>query len=120
MRQNARMPDRSPARAFRPGLAAAAALLAAAVAGCGGEQTPVDAATGPQIFEQANCASCHRLAAADASGSIGPDLDERRPSADRVRAVVTDGASGMPSFKSRLSAEQIDTLAQWVSEAAGR
>ena len=38
---------------------------------------------GKAIF-QANCASCHTLAAADATGTIGPNLDQLKPSeADR-------------------------------------
>ena len=55
---------------------AAAALLAA---GCGtggvasGAQRP-DTQAGQQLFTQ-KCAVCHTLAAAGASGTIGPNLD---------------------------------------------
>ncbi len=103
----------------RAGAAALLGLASLAVAGCGGGGDPIQAQTGPQIFDSANCASCHTLAAEDASGTIGPNLDERKPGADRVAEFVRTGAAGMPSFKSRLTPEQIDTLAAYVAEAAG-
>jgi cytochrome c oxidase subunit II len=64
------------------------------VAGCGGEETVTptpdtvvgsvaqptvpegDAAAGKAVFASAGCGSCHTLAAAGASGQVGPNLDE--------------------------------------------
>jgi mono/diheme cytochrome c family protein len=59
----------------------AAAVVAAglALAGCGSEGRVAadegDAGTGKELF-QAKCSRCHVLADADATGTIGPDLDE--------------------------------------------
>ena len=74
---------------------------------------------GASVFASAGCGSCHTLAAANATGAIGPNLDELRPGADAVAAVVTDGKGGMPAFAGRLSAAEIDAVADYVASAAG-
>jgi mono/diheme cytochrome c family protein len=87
--------------------------------GDGGE--PITEATdGETIFLQAGCGSCHALAAADASGAIGPSLDESKPDVSLVVDRVTNGKGGMPSFRGRLSEEQIQAVAEYVAENAGR
>jgi mono/diheme cytochrome c family protein len=52
--------------------------VAALSTGCGSEQTGIakggDVGQGKKLFV-ANCGSCHRLADAGTSGTIGPDLD---------------------------------------------
>ena len=75
---------------------------------------------GAKAFASAGCASCHTLAAANASGQVGPNLDDLQPSADTVRAQVENGGSGMPSFSGDLSPAEIDAVATYVSENAGR
>lgn len=75
--------------------------------------------TGAEIFDSMSCKSCHTLAASNATGVIGPNLDKAKPSADEVVEKVTNGAGSMPSFKSRLSADQIQTLADYVAKVAG-
>jgi mono/diheme cytochrome c family protein len=82
----------------------------------GGEITATD---GETIFAQAGCASCHILAAAGATGTVGPNLDESRPPKDLAVDRVTNGAGAMPAFADRLSEEQIDAVADFVSENAG-
>lgn len=77
------------------------------------------AAEGAQVFADAGCGNCHTLAAADASGKVGPNLDDVKPSADHVREMVTNGGGGMPSFEGQLSPEEIDAVADYVSSAAG-
>jgi mono/diheme cytochrome c family protein len=77
------------------------------------------AAAGEEIFSS-NCASCHTLAAAGASGTIGPNLDEAKPSVDLAVDRVTNGQGVMPSFKGRLTEEQIQTVASFVAENAGQ
>ena len=74
---------------------------------------------GDQIFA-ANCATCHTLAAARSAGTVGPNLDDVQPSVDQVVQIVTNGRGGMPSFEGRLSEEQIQNVAQYVSENAGQ
>jgi outer membrane protein assembly factor BamB len=74
---------------------------------------------GATLFSQ-NCASCHTLAAAHATGSVGPNLDQTKPSKATVTRRVTDGGGGMPAFGGRLSAAQIDAIATYVAQSAGR
>jgi outer membrane protein assembly factor BamB len=74
-------------------------------------------ATGKQLFQK-NCASCHALAAAGASGTIGPNLDQLHPSAARVKRQVINGGTIMPSFKGRLTTNQIEALSSYVAKVA--
>jgi len=78
-----------------------------------------DAAAGKQVFESAGCAACHTLADAGATGTVGPDLDQAKPPATLVVTRVTDGAGAMPSFKDKLSEQQIQDVAAYVSSVAG-
>jgi cbb3-type cytochrome c oxidase subunit III len=74
---------------------------------------------GKKIF-QAECASCHTLKAAGTNGTIGPNLDQLKPSQAIVDHQVTVGGGVMPSFKGKLSAAQITAVAQFVSQNAGK
>jgi mono/diheme cytochrome c family protein len=78
------------------------------------------AAPGAQIFASAGCGGCHTLKAAGTTGSIGPNLDELRPDAATVAAIVRSGGGTMPSFAGKLSDAQIATVARYVSSVAGR
>jgi mono/diheme cytochrome c family protein len=129
----------------RPITAVLAALLAAGVlAACGGDDSGSDTASAPATTGQAtettetgetetqvadaegeqlfteNCSSCHTLAAADASGQVGPNLDDAQPSETAVAAKVKAGGGGMPAFEGQLSEEQITALAAYVAENAGK
>jgi mono/diheme cytochrome c family protein len=75
---------------------------------------------GKSIFASAGCGSCHTLADAGTSGTVGPNLDEAKPSKELAVDRVTNGQGGMPSFKGQLSDEQIQAVAEYVSSAAGR
>ena len=83
------------------------------------ERTAPPAADGAEIFAS-DCASCHTLAAADAGGVTGPNLDDLQPSADTVRSQVISGGGGMPSFEGELSPEEIDAVSVYVADNAGR
>jgi mono/diheme cytochrome c family protein len=85
-------------------------------AGSGSASTP----TGAAVFASAGCGSCHTLKTAHATGSIGPNLDQLRPSAASIRAIVESGGGTMPSFSGKLSPAQITAVAQYVSSVAGR
>jgi mono/diheme cytochrome c family protein len=78
------------------------------------------APAGAAVFATAGCGSCHTLRAASATGSIGPNLDQVRPAAATVSAIVQSGSGAMPSFATRLSAAQIAAVAQYVASVAGR
>ena len=43
-----------------------------------------DPAKGEPVFASAGCNSCHTLSAANANGSVGPNLDDAKPSFDKV------------------------------------
>ena len=78
-----------------------------------------DAAAGKQVFESAGCASCHTLADAGATGAVGPNLDDAKPSDALVVDRVTNGKGVMPSFSGQLSEQQIQDVAAYVSSASG-
>jgi mono/diheme cytochrome c family protein len=85
--------------------------------GEGGEGDP---AAGRDVFlGQAACGSCHTLADAGTSGSIGPNLDESQPSFELAVDRVTNGQGAMPPFGDTLTQKQIDDVAAYVSTAAG-
>jgi mono/diheme cytochrome c family protein len=128
-------------------LALLLAMVALVAAGCGGEEVtatpetvvgtvPEETATGPsedlpaldlkgdatagkQVFESAGCVACHTLSEANATGTVGPNLDEAKPSYELVVQRVTLGQGGMPSFKDQLEPQQIADVAQFVSTATG-
>ena len=55
--------------------------------------------------------SCHTLAAANATGTVGPNLDEAKPDFQLATARVTLGKGVMPSFKGQLTDQQIADVA---------
>jgi len=78
-----------------------------------------DATAGKQVFETAGCTSCHTLADAGATGTVGPNLDQAKPPASLVVDRVTHGKGVMPSFSGQLSEQQIQDVAAYVSSVAG-
>ena len=72
------------------------------------------AADGEAIFAEAGCGGCHTMKAAGASGNVGPNLDDVKPSKELVIDRVTNGMGVMPSFKGDYSAEQIAAVADFV------
>ena len=134
------MTDRLNIRSTVAALALAAIVLA--VAACGGSSgssssaappatstptsTPassgggeVSAAAGKVVFTS-NCATCHTLADAGATGSVGPNLDDLKPDEETVKNQVTNGGGGMPAFGGQLSETQIESVAKYVSSVAGQ
>jgi cytochrome c6 len=89
----------------------------------GATETEAAAADGRALFRQ-NCSGCHTLADAGTTGKVGPNLDEAKPSLERVRVMVTNGAGGglgvMPAFKGSLSEDKIEAIARYVSQNAGK
>jgi cytochrome c553 len=83
----------------------------------GGGEGGGDAAAGKAVFASAGCVNCHTLAAAGATGTVGPNLDDAKPSADKVVERVTEGKGVMPSFKGQLSDQQIQDVAAFVSSS---
>ncbi|HEY4237018.1 MAG TPA: c-type cytochrome [Gaiellaceae bacterium] len=128
-------------------IAAAAVLGAAALAGCGSQGVasptpntvvgtvsttssfPIVAAfhvkgvakKGSAVFASAGCAGCHTLAAANATGTVGPNLDQLKPDYQAVTAQVTNGGPGMPAFgkTGQLSTQQIADVSAYVVVSTG-
>ena len=79
-----------------------------------------DPAAGKQVFLGAGgCGSCHTLADAGTSGTIGPNLDDSQPSFELAVDRVTNGAGAMPAFEGTLTEQQSQYVAAYVSTAAG-
>jgi mono/diheme cytochrome c family protein len=79
-----------------------------------------DPAAGKEIFTtvaQPSCTVCHTLADAGATGTVGPNLDETKPSFDLVVDRVTNGSGAMPAFSGSLSEQQIADVAAYVVQA---
>jgi cbb3-type cytochrome c oxidase subunit III len=98
------------------------AAYVASVAGQGGGQAtpPSQLGTdGKKIF-QSQCASCHTLKDAGTTGTIGPNLDQLKPSQPVVQHQVEVGGGVMPAFKGKLSDAQITAVAKYVSSVAGK
>lgn len=83
----------------------------------GGTTTSTD---GKEIFMTAGCASCHTLADAGSTGTVGPNLDQAKPSEALVIDRVTNGRGAMPPFKGKLTDAQIQAVAKYVSSVAGK
>jgi mono/diheme cytochrome c family protein len=121
-------------RAVRIALLVAAAVLLLGLAACGGDDdesaggttaatTPAatggGGADGAAVFASAGCGGCHTLQAAGSSGMAGPNLDDLKPSEEQVANQVRTGGGGMPAFGDKLSDEEIQAVATYVSESAG-
>ncbi len=119
--------------------ATALAVLAAGIAaGCGSQGTasPVpqtvvgtvpttpttptvngDPVAGKTVFLSQGCTGCHTLKAANAHGTVGPNLDQKKPAESLVIDRVTHGKGKMPSFSGSLSAKQIADVAAFVYQS---
>jgi mono/diheme cytochrome c family protein len=78
-----------------------------------------DPKKGKAIFASSNCGSCHTLAAANSTGTVGPNLDQLKPDYRAVTAQVTNGGGQMPAFKSSLSPQQIADVSAYVVDSTG-
>ncbi|MDF2182661.1 cytochrome c [Neptuniibacter sp. CAU 1671] len=77
--------------------------------------------TGRALFTEGavpSCTICHTLKEAGASGEVGPNLNELKPSLEQVINVVTGGSGVMPAFDETLSAQEIKAIAHYVSTAS--
>jgi mono/diheme cytochrome c family protein len=89
-----------------------------------------DAAAGKTVFTSAGCGACHTLKEANATGTVGPNLDEalKGKDADFIHESIVDPnaeiAEGYPkglmpgNFGTALSQKQIDDLVALLSQAA--
>ena len=111
------------------------ALVAGSVAGT--SATPANAASrmdstnlqkdrasepslGYQLFNNAAqppCAACHSLKAAGAKGVVGPNLDELRPDAQRIRIALTQGVGAMPAYADQLTDAEVSALVAFITSS---
>jgi mono/diheme cytochrome c family protein len=91
----------------------------AAVSGTSAKPPAQQGTNGKSIFS-ANCSSCHTLKAAGATGTVGPNLDQLKPPFPIVQAQVEHGGGVMPAFKGKLTQAQIDAVAKFVADNAGK
>ena len=95
------------------------------------------AKTGEQIFTAAGCAGCHQFTPAGSNGNIGPSLDQLKTEAGNMQpgksaeeyiresledpgAFVVQGfPNAMPSFKGRLTDQQIQALVDYLLQTGG-
>jgi mono/diheme cytochrome c family protein len=76
-----------------------------------------DPAKGKQIFAEKGCGGCHTLSDAGSNGTVGPNLDDAKPSFELAVTRVTEGRGAMPSFKDQLSAQEIADVASYVVQS---
>lgn len=92
--------------------------------------TPVTAQmatdTAPQVRESAKdvfahtCGSCHTLAAAGATGGIGPNLDEAKPTREQALTMIRNGSLSGAMPAGLLTGDDAERVAAYVSRNAGR
>lgn len=77
-----------------------------------------DPVAGKKVFQNvAGCGTCHTLKAAGSNGTVGPNLDDRKPALDLIMDRVTNGKGVMPSFKDSLKPQQIADVAAFVFQS---
>jgi mono/diheme cytochrome c family protein len=110
------------------------AAYVASVAGVEGIEPPIppDAPPGAQVFLAQGCSSCHVLAAANATGAVGPNLDETLPgqSPSDVEQSIVDpdaqlaqgfGAGIMPAtYEQDIPPPELQDLVDFLVESAGK
>jgi mono/diheme cytochrome c family protein len=78
-----------------------------------------DAVAGKAVFASAGCTGCHTLKDAGATGTVGPNLDQKKPPLSLVIDRVTHGKGAMPAFgdNGSLTPNQIADVAAYVVKA---
>jgi mono/diheme cytochrome c family protein len=78
-----------------------------------------DATAGAALFKNGPCGGCHTLADAGTHGTVGPNLDQAKPSLSLAVDRLLNGAGAMPSFKATFSTKQIADIAAYVVKTTG-
>ena len=83
------------------------------------EAQAVSGTNGKQIFIT-KCGGCHTLKDAGTTGTQGPNLDLLKPPFARIKSQVIKGGGIMPAFKGVLTDAQINAVARYVADHAGK
>jgi len=90
------------------------AAYVGSVAGVPGAAPPqVAGGPGAQVFSNNGCSGCHTLAAANAGGTTGPDLDKTLPgqsTAQITQSIVDPNAKITPGYPSNVMPQTFKTL----------
>jgi mono/diheme cytochrome c family protein len=90
------------------------AAYVGSVAGVPGAAPPkVAGGPGAQVFANNGCVSCHTLAAANAGGTTGPDLDKTlggQSAAQVTQSIVDPNAKITPGYPSNLMPQNFEQL----------
>ena len=78
-----------------------------------------DPKKGSSVFASQGCGGCHTLKAANATGTIGPNLDTLKPDYQATTAQVTNGGGVMPAFKTKISTQEIADVSAYVVDSTG-
>ncbi|MGH2837368.1 MAG: c-type cytochrome [Thermoleophilaceae bacterium] len=109
------------------GLAVPALVIAASGESEGGtpplqhEEASSELEEGKELFRQ-TCAACHTLAAANARGVTGPDLDAiGEMTEERVLQAIEVGGTGQKRMPAKLlEGENAEAVAKYVAAVAGQ
>lgn len=123
---------RSVKKSSRPFFMILSLILAASlIAGCGssksggdnGQASPNEETQGDAIAAEAQeiyqnrCINCHGR---DLEGRVGPNSNLQgigsRLSVEEIAATIREGRSPMPAFQGILTEEEIQTIAEWLSQ----
>jgi mono/diheme cytochrome c family protein len=87
----------------------------------GGVELTAGEAEGRELFRQ-NCATCHVLEDAAATGAVGPSLDELQPAPElTLNAIELGRARGQGQMPAGLLAgEDAENVANYIAAVAGR
>ena len=69
---------------------------------------------------KAQCGVCHTLQATGSTGTIGPNLDQLKPSMERILYAVRNGIGVMQAWESILSSEEIEAVAYYVFSSTNK
>jgi len=97
-----------------------AAYVAANAGKDGFAEATVITSTNGRVIFRAKCGSCHVLKVAGTRGTTGPNLDLTRPTFARAQRQVINGGGLMPAFKNTLTDKQIEAVARYVADNAGK
>ena len=87
--------------------------------GGGSGEVEGDPAAGKEIFAANGCGSCHTLADAGSTGTVGPSLDDSTIDFAGAVEQITNGGGGMQPYSGTLSEEEIANVAAYVVTARG-